>query len=329
MMMEVVCSGICVQEGVSQVFNCACINRSPDRELMHCGNCRLFRSSERLSSQNPDDDVCTHSDLQMWMNKGMQSVQLTQALQRGNKEQLRQRGQDGGKDTDTLVQETDSQYGTWDTGLHTDDSLTPVTPSSDSNLVPSPRKRSLPQTPEEQKEPLNFPQSSTTLLDSSAQRSKAQLSKSCRRRRAPPSRTARHSSVLIDGIELGTDEWRFKDTTEDKPDSAKQQDDESDEEEPTRDSRTSTSSQPQRVSLFPGVDPSALMAQLKKRGETDSQTDGSSPSQLSRSPKSPFLGRASRVLPPVGGKENGEESSPQWLKELKTKKRFSQIENDG
>ncbi|XP_027024050.2 stress response protein NST1 isoform X2 [Tachysurus fulvidraco] len=242
-------------------------------------------------------------------------------------EQLRQRGQDGGKDTDTLVQETDSQYGTWDTGLHTDDSLTPVTPSSDSNL-PSPRKPSLPQTPQEQKEPFNFPQSPTTLLDSSAQRSKAQLSKSCRRRRAPPSRAARHS-VLIDGIEFGTDEWRFKDTTEDKPDSAKQQDDESDEEEPTRESRTSTSSQPQRVSLFPGMDPSALMAQLKKRGETDSQTDGSSPSQLSRSPKSPFLGRASRVLPPAGGKENGDESSPQWLKELKTKKRFSQIENDG
>ncbi|XP_058246079.1 titin homolog [Hemibagrus wyckioides] len=249
-------------------------------------------------------------------------------------EHLKQSGQNEGKDTDTLVQETDSQYGTWDTGLHTDDSLTPVTPSSDSNLVPSPRKPSLPQTPdqlspEEQEEPLNFPQSPTTLLDSSAQRSKAQLSKSCRRRRAPPSRAARHSAVLSDGLELGTDEWRFKDTTEDKPDLAKQQDEESDEDEPTRDSRTSTSSQPQRVSLFPGMDPSALMAQLKKRGETDNQTDGSSPTQLSRSPKSPFLGRASRVLPPVGSKENGEESSPQWLKELKTKKRFSQIENDG
>ncbi|KAK3540010.1 hypothetical protein QTP70_022803 [Hemibagrus guttatus] len=249
-------------------------------------------------------------------------------------EHLKQSGQNECKDTDTLVQETDSQYGTWDTGLHTDDSLTPVTPSSDSNLVPSPRKPSLPQTldqlsQEEQKEPLNFPQSPTNLLDSSAQRSKAQLSKSCRRRRAPPSRAARHSAVLADGLELGTDEWRFKDTTEDKPDSAKQQDDESDEEEPPRDARSSTSSQPQRVSLFPGVDASALMAQLKKRGETDNQTDSSSPSQLSRSPKSPFLGRASRVLPPVGGKENGEESSPQWLKELKTKKRFSQIENDG
>ncbi|XP_046726477.1 uncharacterized protein KIAA1671 isoform X3 [Silurus meridionalis] len=243
-------------------------------------------------------------------------------------------GQGECKDTDTLVQETDSQYGTWDTALPTDDSLTPVTPSTDSNIIPSPRKPSLPHTPnhlstEEQLGPLNFPQSPTTLLDSSAQRSKVLLSKSCRRRRAPPSRAARHSSVFSDGVEIETEEWRFKDSTEDKPDSAKFQDDESDEEEPPRagDTRTS-SSQPQRVSLFPGMDPSALMAQLKKRGETDSQTDGPSPSQLSRSPKSPFLGRASRVLPPVGGKENGEESSPQWLKELKTKKRLSHIEND-
>ncbi|XP_053359517.1 calponin homology domain-containing protein DDB_G0272472 [Clarias gariepinus] len=253
-------------------------------------------------------------------------------------EQLKSGGQDECKDTDTLVQETDSQYGTWGTGLHTDDSLTPVTPS-DSNFTPSPRKPSLPHTPDqlnqdEQEEPLNFPQSTTVLLDSSAQRSKAQLSKSCRRRRAPPSRAARHSAVLPDSLDITTEEWRFKDSTEDKPDSAKQQDEESDEEEPTRsaDARTSSSSassQSQRVSLFPGMDPSALMAQLKKRGESESQTDGPSPAQLSRSPKSPFLGRASRVLPPVGGKENGEESSsPQWLKELKTKKRFSQIESD-
>ncbi|KAF5880225.1 titin, partial [Clarias magur] len=230
-------------------------------------------------------------------------------------EQLKQGGQDECKDTDTLVQETDSQYGTWGTGQHTDDSLTPVTPSSDSNLTPSPRKPSLPHTPDqlsqdEQEEPLNFPQSTTVLLDSSAQRSKAQLSKSCRRRRAPPSRAARHSAVLPEGLDVTSEEWRFKDSTEDKPDSAKQQDEESDEEEPTRaaDARTSSSSgssQPQRVSMFPGMDPSVLMAQLKKRGESESQTDGPSPSQLSRSPKSPFLGRASRVLPPVGGKENG------------------------
>lgn len=102
-------------------------------------------------------------------------------------------------------------------------------------------------------------------------------------------------------------------------------------------------------------------AQLKKRGDSDNQTEGPapSPSQLSRSPKSPFLPRAARVLPPAGGKENGyaaratretitsmflsvyrgtnlyhvclicsEEDSPQWLKELKSKKRLSQYENE-
>lgn len=30
-------------------------------------------------------------------------------------------GKEENKDTDNLVQETDSQYGTWETGLHTDD----------------------------------------------------------------------------------------------------------------------------------------------------------------------------------------------------------------
>ncbi|XP_063050812.1 microtubule-associated protein futsch isoform X3 [Engraulis encrasicolus] len=44
-------------------------------------------------------------------------------------EQLKQcvSGEQEPKDTDTLVQETDSQYGTWETGLRTEDSLTPAT----------------------------------------------------------------------------------------------------------------------------------------------------------------------------------------------------------
>uniref|UniRef100_A0A665SZG1 Calponin homology domain-containing protein DDB_G0272472-like n=1 Tax=Echeneis naucrates TaxID=173247 RepID=A0A665SZG1_ECHNA len=109
-------------------------------------------------------------------------------------------------------------------------------------------------------------------------------------------------------------------------------DSDSDSEEQARGADTSpaVAAQPQRVALFPGMDPSALKAQLKKRGDSDNQTDGPtlSPSQLSRSPKSPFLPRAARVLPPTGGKENGEEDSPQWLKELKSKKRLSQYENE-
>uniref|UniRef100_A0A3B3Z8P9 Uncharacterized protein n=1 Tax=Periophthalmus magnuspinnatus TaxID=409849 RepID=A0A3B3Z8P9_9GOBI len=42
--------------------------------------------------------------------------------------------------------ETDSQYGTWETGLRSED-LTPATPSSESNLSPSHVKATSPQTP--------------------------------------------------------------------------------------------------------------------------------------------------------------------------------------
>ncbi|XP_035235169.1 uncharacterized protein KIAA1671-like isoform X2 [Anguilla anguilla] len=255
-----------------------------------------------------------------------------------------------GRDTDTLVQETDSQYGTWDTGLRTDDSLTPATPSSDSNLSSSPRKQTPPLTPGGPAtpsdvdtpdglspaplpgaEPLPFPETSTTLLDSSALRSRVQLAKR-RSKRLLPSRAARQSaalSVLQEGQGGAGDDWHFRDSTEERAESSKQED--SDPEEQARGAELRPpASQPQRVALFPGMDPSALKAQLKKRGDSDNQVDGasSSASQLSRSPKSPFLPRASRVLPPAGGKENGEESSPQWLRELKSKKRLSQYEND-
>uniref|UniRef100_A0A9J7YPU8 Si:ch73-138n13.1 n=1 Tax=Cyprinus carpio carpio TaxID=630221 RepID=A0A9J7YPU8_CYPCA len=255
-------------------------------------------------------------------------------------------GQQEIKDTDNLVQETDSQYSTWETGLRTDDSLTPATTSSDDNLSPSPRKPTPPHTaeqpllidtpdglttsPQKQTE-LPFPETPTTLLDSSALRARVSLNKKSTRR-APPSRVARHSALLSQVPEgIGADdEWRYKDSTEEKTDSPKQGED-SDSEEQAKgiESQTSSVSQPQRVALFPGMDPSALKAQLKKRGESDNQTDGPTPPQLSRAPKSPFLPRASRVLPPAGGKENVEEASPQWLKELKTKKRLSQYENDG
>ncbi|XP_051525007.1 uncharacterized protein LOC127424127 [Myxocyprinus asiaticus] len=251
------------------------------------------------------------------------------------------------KDTDNLVQEADSQYGTWETGLRTDDSLTPPTPSSEGNLTPASRKPTplhtseqplLIDTPDgstpsthEQTDLAPFPETATTLLDSSALRARVQLSK--KSRRAPPSRAARHSALLSqvpEGTGVGTDEWRYRDSTDEKADCFKQEE-ESDSEEQAKEIEAHTSSissQPQRVALFPGMDPSALKAQLKKRGESENQTDGPSPSQPSRSPKSPFLPRAARVLPSAGGKENREESSPQWLKELKTKKRLSQYETD-
>nr|XP_029534861.1 zinc finger CCCH domain-containing protein 13-like [Oncorhynchus nerka] len=269
-------------------------------------------------------------------------------------EQLKQSvdGEEEGRDIDTLVHEADSQYGTWETGLRTDDSLTPATPTSDSNLSQSPRKPIPPHTPGEhathndldtpdgfspsvqpEMQLLPFPEASTILLDSSALRSRVQLSK-MRGPRSRPSRVARQTaamSVHPEGQTSPTEDWRSRDSTEDHIEFSKQEDSDSEEQERGVDPRSAAaSSQPQRVALFPGMDPSALKAQLKKRGDSDNQTDGAapSPSQLSRSPKSPFLPRVSRVLPPSGGRENGEEASPQWLRELKSKKRSSQYEND-
>ncbi|KAM9393273.1 uncharacterized protein KZ484_004471 [Pholidichthys leucotaenia] len=247
------------------------------------------------------------------------------------------------RDSETPVCETDSQYGTWETGLRTDDSLTPATPSSESNLSPSPKKATPPQTPgdhisqsesgdgllhsspSENQQPLVLPVAPTTLLDNSAIRSRAQLAKK-RAPRARPSRAARQSAALGGTAE----ESFFRDSTEAKPETKDSDSDSEEQKSRGADSGHAATAQPQRVALFPGVDPSALKAQLKKRGDSDNQIEGNaaSPSQLSRSPKSPFLPRAARVLPPPGGKENGEEASPQWLKELKSKKRLSQYESE-
>ncbi|XP_010781160.1 protein piccolo [Notothenia coriiceps] len=250
------------------------------------------------------------------------------------------------EDSGTPVRDTDSQYGTWETGLRTDDSLSPATPNSESNLSPSPRKPTpphmladpgsrfdsdapdgIPQSTSES-QPLPFPDVPIALLDTSALRSRAHLVKK-RAPRARPSRAARQTGALSPAEGGATDDWLYRDSTEAKVES---KDNDCDSEERARGAEAgpAVSSQPQRIPLFTGLDPSALKANLRRRGESDGQMDGSapSPSQLSRSPKSPFLPRATRVLPPAGGKENGEEDSPQWLKELKSKKRLSQYENE-
>ncbi|XP_062273804.1 titin homolog [Scomber scombrus] len=253
-----------------------------------------------------------------------------------------------GKGSETPVRDTDSQYGTWETGLRTDDSLTPATPSSESNFSSSPRKPSplhtpgehaslfdtdtpdgLPPSSSSENQLLPFPDAPTTLLDNSALRSRAQLGKKRAPRTRPTRAVRQHAAQREREGEGGTTgDWLYRDSTEERVESKNY---DSDSEEQARaDASPAVASQPQRIALFPGVDPSALKAQLKKRGDSDNQIDGPSPSpsQLSRSPKSPFLPRAARVLPPPGGKENGEEDSPQWLKELKSKKRLSQYENE-
>ncbi|MGH0140682.1 UNVERIFIED_CONTAM: hypothetical protein FKN15_044706 [Acipenser sinensis] len=320
------------------------------------------------------------------------------------------------KDTDTLVHEADSQYGTWDTGLRTDDSLTPATPTGSSSPSASLRRRTPDRdsalslsssTPGELAETA-FPDQPTSFLDSSALKTRVQLSKR-RIKRTLPSRSVRLSgvpaggdrlsvllentraddwmfkdstglcsplsfdsfssqqptsfldssalktrvqlskrrikrtlpsrSVRLSGVPAGgdrlsvllentrADDWMFKDSTEEKPVRQAEEEDSEEEERPRRSDR-SPALQPQRVPLFPGMDPSALKAQLRKRTDSDSPAEGSPSSQL---PKSPFSqGTAGcRVLPPAGGKENGsEEMSPQWMKELKSKKRLSQYESN-
>ncbi|MEQ2290299.1 hypothetical protein AMECASPLE_001943 [Ameca splendens] len=261
--------------------------------------------------------------------------------------QQKQSGEADSKDSGTPVRDTDSQYGTWETGLRTDGSLTPATPSSESNLSPSPRKPTPLASPGAQasqletttpdgpspfssseSQPLTFPDAPTALLDNSALRSRAQLGKK-RAPRTRPSKAARLNAVPAQGDGGNTEDWLYRDSTEAKAEN-KNDDSESEEQARGADAGSAVPSQPQRVALFPGVDPSALKAQLKKRGDSDNQTNGPvpSPSQISRSPKSPFLPRAARVLPPAGGKENGEEDSPQWLKELKSKKRLSHYDNE-
>ncbi|XP_045547539.1 182 kDa tankyrase-1-binding protein isoform X1 [Salmo salar] len=237
-----------------------------------------------------------------------------------------------GHDTEALIGgEPDKQYGGCDTRLSEDDSLqmaveqiSPVTPDEPNSTSPL----------EETEQPLAFPDICPPLLDTSAQRARAKLRKS---RRTRPPRAVHQNSTKATLEENHVHDWRFCDSS-DKVDSLTRGDCESDEEQPRGREVCSPPSQPQRIPLFSGMDPSALKAQLKKRtgggvkgADTDSQTDSLalSPSQLSRSPGCPsFLPGASQMLPPVGNKDGGGDSSPSWLQELKSKKRLSQYNSE-
>ncbi|CAB1315211.1 unnamed protein product [Coregonus sp. 'balchen'] len=266
-----------------------------------------------------------------------------------------------GRDTEALIGgEPDKQYGGCDTRLSEDDCpqmtedqispvITPDEPDSTSPLeetedqvlpVITPDEPDSTSPLEETEDPLPFPDISAPLLDTSVLRARAELRKS---RRTRPPRTVRQSSTTVMLEEDPVHDWRFYDSS-DKVDSLTRGDCESDEEQPRGREVCSPPSQPQRIALFSGMDPSALKAQLKKRrggggggaggGEgvdTDRQTDrlAPSPSQLSRSPRrSSFLPGASRVLPPVGNKGGGGDTSPSWLRELKSKKRSSQYNSE-
>ncbi|XP_058137544.1 uncharacterized protein KIAA1671 homolog [Dasypus novemcinctus] len=281
------------------------------------------------------------------------------------------------KDTDTLVQEADSQYGTWTDPRQSGESLAPESPSPDSSAA-SARRQTPPSRlsslsshtepalaggqhdgtgdrrstsgdrsssdresadgvegpPEDAHPPRRVDDFScihqTSVLDSSALKTRVQLSKRSRRR-APISHSLRRSRLSESGSgstleEEASSMWMFKDSTEEKSPRREESDEE---ERPPRAERTPVS-HAQRMPAFPGMDPAALKAQLHKRQEVDSPGETPSWNPQPKTPKSPFqpgvLG--SRVLPSsLERDERSEEPSPQWLKELKSKKRQSLYEN--
>ncbi|XP_045390299.1 uncharacterized protein KIAA1671 homolog isoform X2 [Lemur catta] len=211
------------------------------------------------------------------------------------------------KDTDTLVHEADSQYGTWTDQRHSRDSSAPESPDSSATSAqkqaPSSRLSSL----SSQTEPTSagdqydcsrdqrstsVDRSSTDLestdgmegpppldacpakgvddfsfihqtsvLDSSALKTRVQLSKRSRRR-APISHSLRRSRVSESGsrspLEETDNTWMFKDSTEEK---SPRREDSDEEEKPSRAERTPVS-HPQRTPVFPGVDPAVLKLSL-------------------------------------------------------------------
>ncbi|XP_060048538.1 uncharacterized protein KIAA1671 homolog isoform X1 [Erinaceus europaeus] len=264
----------------------------------------------------------------------------------------------GAKDTDTLVQEADSRYGACTEQRQRGDSPAPESPSPESSgwKPPGCRLSSLsspteptpsgaPQTPRGVRvdaagsgwEPPVSPvtpsppdpgpshtvddfsfMDQTSVLDSSALKTRVQLSKKSGRRL--PS-ALRHSRVLEDSLEEEAHStWMFRDSTEEKPPRGE----DSDEEEQPQPERTPTA-HPQRLPALPGLDPALLKAQLHKRPDTDSPGETPSWAPQPKASRSPFQpgGPGSRVE----RNDRSEEPTPQWLKELKSKKRQSLYEN--
>ncbi|XP_051552295.1 trichohyalin-like [Myxocyprinus asiaticus] len=185
---------------------------------------------------------------------------------------------------------------------------------------------------QEEHEILHFPESSGPLLDSSVFRSKVDLGRKRTIKRSRPSRAVRQRAALP-ALTAGTHpNWRFHDSTDVTAQCSNGGDSEL-KEEPSKDSTSSPSpSQSKRVPLFPGMDQSALMAQLKRRSgpvETDTPSEGlTTPPVPAHSPRTPTMSLGPRVLPPVDSKDSGSGSSPSWLLELKSKKRTCQPESE-
>ncbi|XP_072271510.1 uncharacterized protein KIAA1671 homolog isoform X1 [Pyxicephalus adspersus] len=264
------------------------------------------------------------------------------------------------KDTDSLVQDPDRQYGTWSQDKpQTEDSCVTDSPSYDNSSRKQrshSRLSSLSHTETDQHDSVNEARDGsldrcsmdldstegtestpseakssdfsfidqTSVLDSTALKNRVQLSRKSQRR--APSQTQRRSRLLQSSSQLAVIEdtdnlWMYTDSTDEKPE--KKEEVEEEEEKPQR-----TSLHSPRMPMFPGMDHSALVAQLRKRQDAESSSE-SSP-QVTKSPKSPLphgtLGV--KLLPTSADKlDKAAGESPQWLKELKSKKRQSQYEN--
>lgn len=287
------------------------------------------------------------------------------------KDQLKQCfGRPVSKDTETLVREADSHYGTWSAEHQSQDSIAPRSPSTDdaiSTRKQPPNRRvsssssqleldhhdatkdqrtgsldrssvdvdsidgtvlppSVRSCPEEGEIDFSF-MDQPSVLDSSALKNRVQLSRKSHRR-APTLQAQRRSKARLSESQFAvideTDSaWMFKDTTDEKF----EKEEESEEEE---EKTPKSVGQQQRLPVFPGLDPSVLKVQLRKRQETDSPTELSGAGHVYKSPKSSLQQGAigGRPLPSAAEKDDRTiEMSPQWLQELKSKKRLSLYEN--
>ncbi|OCT98180.1 uncharacterized protein KIAA1671 [Xenopus laevis] len=331
----------------------------------HFNEQERVQSGNKLHSQDYNKTVYHSTTVEVTTET---SHRRSTKQQRGRAElsqldQLKQcvtRSSTANKDTDSLVQESDKHYGTWSQEQQqSEDGFVADSPSfgdlSNRKHPPQSRLSSVSQSETDQHDFLSDHKSAamdassmdmdstdgtgstsslheakaedfafinqTSVLDSTALKTRVQLNRKSQRR--APSQSQRKSRLLLssshlDVIEDTDSPWMYTDSTEEKP--VKE---ESIEEKPQR-----TPVQQQRMPMFPGMDPSALKAQLRKR--QDPENNSESPSQPSRSPKSPLpqgtLGI--KLLPTSSDKqERGPEESPAWLKELKSKKRLSQYEN--
>ncbi|KAE8634309.1 hypothetical protein XENTR_v10002259 [Xenopus tropicalis] len=330
----------------------------------HFSEQECVQSGNKVHSQDYSTSVYHSTRLQVeTVTEISHRKSVKQQRGRAELDQLKQcvtRSSTANKDTDSLVQESDKHYGTWsEEHQQSEDGFVADSPSfgdiSSRKQPPESRLSSVSHSETDQHDFLSDHKSAavdassmdidstdgtgstpslheakaedfsfidqTSVLDSTAQKTRMQLSRKSQRR--APSLSQRKSRLLLSSSHLDviddTDSpWMYTDSTDEKPIK-----EEIDEEKPQR-----TPVQQQRMPMFPGMDPSALKAQLRKRQDPENNSESSS--QISRSPKSPLpqgtLGI--KLLPTSSDKqERGPEESPAWLKELKSKKRLSQYEN--